>query len=117
MMETYKEFTFEAAHETPPYSTLHGHSFRVELVLQGEADPTLGWSHNLDDVEIVVARLKSEIDHRYLNHVKGLEVPTLENVTRWIWERLDPELDGLARVIVRRGHTGQVEGCSYAGRR
>ena len=117
MMETYKEFTFEAAHETPPFSALHGHSFRVELVLRGEADPRYGWSHNLDDVETVVTKLKSEIDHCYLNRVKGLEVPTLENVTRWIWERLDPELHGLDRVVVRRGYTGQVEGCSYAGRR
>lgn len=116
MFETFKEFTFEAAHETPPYSTLHGHSFRVELVLRGEPHPRFGWSHNLDDVEAIVAGLKSEVDHRYLNDIRGLEVPTLENITRWIWERLDAELKGLDRVIVRRGCIGQTEGCSYAGR-
>lgn len=117
MMETYKEFSFDAAHETPPFSTLHGHSFRVELVLHGERNAHFGWSHNLDEVDETTEKLKAEIDHKYLNQIPGLEVPTLENVTRWIWERLDPQIRGLDRVIVRRGNVGQMEGCSYAGRR
>ncbi|TIM67488.1 MAG: 6-carboxytetrahydropterin synthase, partial [Mesorhizobium sp.] len=27
MVETYKEFTFEAAHQLQPFSGLHGHTF------------------------------------------------------------------------------------------
>jgi 6-pyruvoyltetrahydropterin/6-carboxytetrahydropterin synthase len=116
MLETFKEFTFEAAHATPPHSGLHGHSFRVEVFLRGKPDPIYGWSHNLVDVDQVITVLKEKIDHRYLNDVAGLEVPTIENVARWIWEQLRPDLKGLHRVVVRRGCEGQVEGTSYAGR-
>ena len=36
------------------------------------------------------------VDHRDLNDV--LENPTAENITRWIWEALQPRLRGLAEV-------------------
>jgi len=42
-MEIFKEFTFEAAHRLPNVpeghkcARLHGHSFRVELICEGEA--------------------------------------------------------------------------------
>lgn len=116
MQETFKEFTFEAAHQTPPYSGLHGHSFRVEVVLHGEADPVYGWSHNLYDVEAAIEATRQEVDHKYLNEVEGLSVPTLENVARWLWHRLDDRLDGLDRIVVRRGADGSAEGVRYSGR-
>lgn len=116
MQQTLKEFGFEAAHKTPPYSELHGHSFRVEIVLSGKPDPIFGWSHNLDEVEPVIDGVRRELDHRYLNDIEGLSVPTLENLASWIWHRLDNRLEGLERVIVRRGQPGISEGCSYSGR-
>jgi len=116
MQQTSKEFVFEAAHKTPPYSELHGHSFRVEIILTGEPDPVFGWSHNLDNVEIVVDVVRRELDHRYLNDIEGLSVPTLENLTRWIWHRFHSRLQGLERVTVRRGLPGVSEGCSYSSR-
>ena len=117
MLETYLEFSFEAAHATPPYSTLHGHSFRAKVVLSGEPDPVYGWSHNLYEVEPVIEAVRRELDHKYLNDVPGLAVPTLENVTRWLWHRLEGSLEGLQRVELRRGAEGHSEGCAYRGTR
>ncbi len=111
-METYKQFTFEAAHQTPPYSGLHGHSFLVCVYLKGQRDPVYGWTHNLAEVEAAVEQIKRKIDHKYLNDVEGLEVPTLENVTSWIFERLSAAIPGVDRVVVQRGTEGQAEGCS-----
>lgn len=111
MMETFKQFTFEAAHQTPPYSGLHGHSFTVCIYLTGEPDPVYGWTHNLKDIEAAIDGIRAKVDHKYLNDVEGLEVPTLENVTRWLADRLDRELTGVDRIIVRRGLEGQAEGC------
>jgi 6-pyruvoyltetrahydropterin/6-carboxytetrahydropterin synthase len=113
MLETFLEFTFEAAHMTPPLTRPHGHSFRATVVLKGVPDPVYGWSHDLTEVEPVIEAVRRELDHRYLNDIEGLAVPTLENVARWIWQRLDGTLPGLDRIVVRRGAEGHAEGCTY----
>ena len=111
-METFKQFNFEAAHQTPPFSALHGHSFVVSVYLKGEQDPVYGWSHNMYELEKIIDRIKQKVDHKYLNDVEGLEVPTLENITNWMVNQLDAAVTGLDRVVVRRGFEGQAEGCS-----
>jgi len=114
VLETFVEFTFEAAHQIPPYSGLHGHSFIGTVYLTGKRDPTFGWTHNLYEVEAAIGLVKRRIDGRYLNEIPGLEVPTLENVAMWIWDQLVPTLPGLERVVLRRGINGAAEGCSYS---
>jgi 6-pyruvoyltetrahydropterin/6-carboxytetrahydropterin synthase len=121
MFEIFKEFTFEAAHhlavnvdEGHRYSRLHGHSFQVQVFLKGEPDEKKKWLRDFSEIEQRVAELRAELDHNYLNEIAGLEVPTLENISRWIWNRLDNQLPGLDRIIVRRGSCG--EGCVFHGR-
>ncbi len=116
MLETFIEFTFEAAHKVPPYSGLHGHSFRAIVYMTGERDPHFGWTHNLFDVSKAVKATQQRLDESYLNDIKGLEVPSLEHVAAWIWEDLDKAIPGLDRVVLRRGMDGAGEGCCYSGR-
>ena len=111
MLEVFKEFTFEAAHRIPPYSDLHGHSFAVEVTVRGEPHAPFGWVMSLTHLEPSIDRVQNQLDHKYLNDIPGLEVPSLENVARWIWQRLGPEVPGLYRIAVCRGHPGQREGC------
>jgi 6-pyruvoyltetrahydropterin/6-carboxytetrahydropterin synthase len=112
---TFKEFSFEAAHALPPFSKLHGHTFAVEIAITGKSHPRYGWAADLYEVDGIVKGVRQELDETYLNDVPGLEVPSLENLTRWIWMRLKPEIPGLARVSVRRGASGHGEGCVYHG--
>jgi 6-pyruvoyltetrahydropterin/6-carboxytetrahydropterin synthase len=84
-------------------------------VLTGTPDPYYGWSHDFRDVEPVIEEVRKELDHKYLNDIAGLSMPTLENVTRWIWHRLEGRIEGLDRVVLRRGADGHAEGCSYRG--
>jgi 6-pyruvoyltetrahydropterin/6-carboxytetrahydropterin synthase len=48
-MEIFREFAFEAAHRLPNVpeghkcARLHGHSFRVQVHVEGPVDPHLGW--------------------------------------------------------------------------
>lgn len=121
MFEIFKEFTFEAAHHLAvnvaaghPYAKLHGHSFRVEIFIKGEADPEKNWLLDFGEVDRQLALIREELDHNYLNEIDGLEVPTLENISRWIWRRLHNTLPGLDRVLVRRGTCG--EGCVFSNR-
>jgi 6-pyruvoyltetrahydropterin/6-carboxytetrahydropterin synthase len=115
VMETYKEFTFEAAHRTEPFEGLHGHSFRVRVSMTGPSDPIYGWSHNLYAVEESIAAVRKLVDHRYLNDIEGLSVPTIENVAIWLWGQLTSRLTGIDRVEVSRGSEGHAEGCVYRG--
>lgn len=120
MIEIFKEFTFEAAHQLAanvepghPYANLHGHSFKAEIFVRGEPDPDTGWIVDLAEVEKVLAPIRKQLDHNYLNSIEGLNRPTLENLTRWIWDQVAPELPGLHRVVVRRGTCN--EGCIFQG--
>ena len=71
------------------------------------------------DVEAALAddaylpRLRAILDESNLNDIEGLEMPSLENVARWIFARLEPKIRGLDRVALRRGHLGLGEGCVY----
>jgi 6-pyruvoyltetrahydropterin/6-carboxytetrahydropterin synthase len=56
--------------------------------------------------------LLSQLDHRYLNEIEGLENPTSENIAVWIWERLKPELPQLSKIVVQES---EESGCIYCG--
>jgi 6-pyruvoyltetrahydropterin/6-carboxytetrahydropterin synthase len=116
MIEMFKEFTFEAAHQVPTHSSVHGHSFMVQVCLVGEPDEVFGWPASLTEIEPHIEAVQRDLDHRYLNEIEGLAVPSLENVARWIWQRLDNVLPGLSGITVRRGTPGHGEGCTYRGR-
>ena len=117
-MEIFKEFTFEAAHRlplTPPdhkCHRLHGHSFRVEIHVDGAVDAATGWVMDFGDIKAAFQPLHDQLDHHYLNEIAGLENPTSELLARWIWERLHPTLPELSAVVVRETCTS---GCIYRG--
>lgn len=117
-MEIFKEFRFEAAHRLPNVpeghkcARLHGHSFRVEVHVRGEVDEAVGWVRDFSDLKAAFEPLQEQLDHRYLNEIPGLENPTSEVLARWIWERLEPVLDGLSCIVVRETCTS---GAVYRG--
>ncbi len=100
------EFRFEAAHRLPRVpeghkcARLHGHSYRIELVVEGPVDPATGWMLDFSALEAAWEPLYAQLDHRYLNDVEGLDNPTSEIVARWIWERVRPRIPELRRVVV-----------------
>lgn len=118
-VEIAYEFGFDAAHffrHEPvghPYRQLHGHSFTAELVIAGEPDAATGFVVDFAELERAGAELRAQLDHVLLNDVPGLEVPSLENITGWLWAKLRPKFPGLRRVIVRRPSCRQT--CTYLG--
>jgi 6-pyruvoyltetrahydropterin/6-carboxytetrahydropterin synthase len=112
------EFRFEAAHRLPRVpeghkcARLHGHSFRVELAAAGPVDEATGWFIDFGMLNALWRPLYDALDHRYLNDVPGLENPTSENLARWIWDRMKPDLVQLARVTVYETCEAR---CEYEG--
>ena len=101
-MELRKSFQFEAAHLLPKLPRthkcrrLHGHSFKVEVVVAGECDPKLGWVMDYADITAAFKPIWTQLDHNYLNQIAGLENPTSEIVAVWIWKKLKPRLPQLS---------------------
>ena len=117
-MELRKTFQFEAAHLLPylPKShkcrRLHGHSFRVEVVVAGECDRKLGWLMDYADISEAFAPIWARLDHFYLNEIEGLENPTIENMAAWFWQKLQPLCPGLCQIVVHETPTAR---CVYRG--
>jgi 6-pyruvoyltetrahydropterin/6-carboxytetrahydropterin synthase len=116
-MNIFRVFTIEAAHRLPNVpvghkcARLHGHSFRIELHLDGPLDEQRGWVMDFADVRQAFQPFYDQLDHHYLNEVPGLENPTSEQLARWIWRRTKPVLPLLSKVVV---HETCTSGCSYS---
>lgn len=117
-MQLYKVFHIEAAHRLPNLPEdhkcfrLHGHSFRVEIHIEGEVDAEKGWVMDFADLKKAFKPLYDQLDHHYLNEIDGLENPTSENLAAWIWQRLKPELPLLSKVVIAETCTSA---CVYTG--
>lgn len=72
----------------------HGHNYVVEVTIEGEPDAVTGMIVDLKVVKDILNELVVEpMDHRHLNHeVPPFDsiIPTVENIAREIWRRLDP---------------------------
>ena len=105
-VELKKSFQFEAAHSLPHLpaehkcARLHGHSFRIELTVEGQVDEKLGWLIDYADISEAFRPIWEQLDHRHLNEIEGLENPTSENIARWVWNEIEPTIPLLTSIEV-----------------
>ena len=118
MWELTKSFRFEAAHALPGTTLgesseeIHGHSFRAEVTVRGMPDPTTGMVMDLGVLDRRIGEVRAMLDHKFLNKIEALGQPTLENLSRFIWERVQ-DTGRVARVSVHRDSCN--ESCTYFG--
>lgn len=91
---------------------LHGHSFRIDLTVEGETNPESGWFIDYAEIDDLWQPLFQQLDHNYLNDVPGLENPTSEILAHWLWQKLKPVLPSLTLVTV---HETCDARCEYWG--
>jgi len=94
MTRALKEATPNAAHNLVSYKgkceSLHGHTYKLQVVVCGERDEEGMVIDFLDLKRIVHEQVLSVLDHSYINdHVPQ---PTAENIAEWIWNKLYPHL-------------------------
>lgn len=110
-----KTIDFESAHWLPTFPDghkcrrLHGHSFRVDVVVEGEVDPAKGYLVDFGDIKRVLDPLKERLDHRLLNEIEGLENPTAEMLAKWVYDHVRGELPLVSVVRVRETCTSAAE--------
>jgi 6-pyruvoyltetrahydropterin/6-carboxytetrahydropterin synthase len=101
----WRRYTFESAHQLPKVpeghkcGRMHGHGFEVILHADQDLDNReLGIDY--DHLDALWAPIYAELDHACLNDIPGLNNPTSEVITSWIWHRLKPQLPELSWVTV-----------------
>jgi 6-pyruvoyltetrahydropterin/6-carboxytetrahydropterin synthase len=101
----WRRYVLQSAHQLPNVKPghkcgrMHGHGFEVIL----HADQDLGTSAisvDYNHLDELWSPLHTELDHACLNDVPGLENPTSELISAWIWHRLKSELPELSWVTV-----------------
>lgn len=85
---------FAAAHAIRDYNgpceRLHGHNYRVEVVVAGGETDTRGIVVDFRDLKAMVRAVLSELDHRLLNDLPAFEraSPTSEILACYIYGQL-----------------------------
>ena len=101
----WRRYIFQSAHRLPNVpkghkcGTMHGHGFEVIL----HANLALGTQEigiDYDHLDELWAPIHAELDHACLNDIPGLQNPTSELISSWIWKRLKPMLPELSWVTV-----------------
>ena len=90
---------------------MHGHSYLIEVAIEGDVDPERGWVMDFADIDEHVMPLVRQLDHQVLNEIAGLANPTSELLAVWLWDRLRA-LTGLVEVVVSETPTSR---CIYRG--
>jgi 6-pyruvoyl-tetrahydropterin synthase len=81
--------------------------------VQGEVSETNGWVVDFGDIKATAKSYVDQLDHTYLNDIEGLENPTSENIAIWLWGKLDPQIRGLSKIVVKESPTS---GAVYTGK-
>lgn len=113
-----KSFTFEAAHWLPTFPEghkcrrMHGHSFKVDIIVRGEVPEDQGFLIDYGDIKQAINPIEQQLDHYVLNEIEGLENPTAEQLARWIFDKIQPNLPMLHCVRI---HETCTSTCEYFG--
>ena len=88
--EISQRFFFDAAHslrrtiEVESSARIHGHTYQAEVALSGQPDPDTGMVLDLGLLRAELDRIRAQLDHRLLDDVPGIGMPTLENLCSFI---------------------------------
>jgi 6-pyruvoyltetrahydropterin/6-carboxytetrahydropterin synthase len=75
---------------------MHGHSYRLQVLVSGEPDTSTGMVVDFFDIEEAVRKVIDPIRDTCLND--RLENPTAEAIVAWLWGQIQPHLSQLAEL-------------------
>ncbi len=92
MYRIAKEFHFSASHQLEgllddhPCGRLHGHNYRIELILAAEVLNSTGFIVDYGDLRPFQKLIDDELDHRHLNDVLPFQT-SAENIAKYLYQR------------------------------
>jgi len=112
IFELSQRFYFEAAHtlhrsyETEGSLRIHGHTFEAEVTVSGEPDSTTGMIIDLAQLRGEIERVRSLLDHRFLDEIEEIGPATLENLAIYIYRNIEKNLPRIKSIAVERSKSG-----------
>ncbi|MBA5942452.1 MAG: 6-carboxytetrahydropterin synthase QueD [Methanophagales archaeon] len=86
---------FSAAHSLSRHpgkcKNLHGHTYKVDVVVEGEKREDTGCVADFADIKAVIEDVVTFVDHKYLNEV--IHYPTTENIALFIKAEIEKRLN------------------------
>ncbi|MCV9385181.1 6-carboxytetrahydropterin synthase QueD [Reichenbachiella ulvae] len=113
-MVIFKKFAFDSAHFLPNVpdghkcKNIHGHTYHLTVFLEGDLVEDLEWVMDFKDVKDVIKPIIDRLDHQLINDIPGLENPTAERITVWIWDQIKPQLPLLSKIELNETPTSGV---------
>ena len=112
----WKKYRFEAAHKLPnvpighPCGTMHGHGFEVKISVKDSSENDAALYERID---ASWHPIQQSLHHKCLNLIQGLENPTSEIISQWLWTALTNTISGLDKILVYETKTC---GCEFDGK-
>lgn len=101
MYKIEKTIGFEASHQLPNHDgkcrRLHGHSWKMTVYVVGDSLVEDGAKKAMlvdfgDISRVVKGLVDAYLDHYHLNESTGLDNPTSEALSEWVFNRLEPQI-------------------------
>jgi len=112
--------SFSASHQLKGYKgkceSLHGHNFKVELVLEGEKLDKLGLLLDFKILKKILTDVLEKLDHKHLNQIPAFSKknPSAENIAEFIFKELSRKLPKAVKLCeVCVWESDQAGACYY----
>ena len=101
----WRRYVVQSAHRLPNVPVghkcgrMHGHGFEIIIHANqnlGDRDLSIDYDH----LDALWAPIHMELNYACLNDLPGLQNPTSEVISSWVWNRLKPQLPELSWVTV-----------------
>lgn len=110
--------SFAAAHNLVNFrgkcENLHGHNWKVEVVLRGAHLEDNGILLDFGEVKKATRETLEELDHKYLNELPFFksENPSSENIARFLFDRLSEKLNTDDRRLYKVSAWESADACA-----
>lgn len=115
MFEVAVEQTFAAGHALRNYKgrceNVHGHNFKVRVVIEGEKLDETGLLVDFLDVKAAMQAIIDRLDHVFLNDVEPFDVknPSAENIAEYFFTEMTRSLAASVPVRIREVRVWETE--------
>ena len=82
--EIWKQYSLEAAVSYNQDKEIYGFGYKTKLFIKNSLDEEKGWVMDFGDIKAIFKPIFNKMDHHYINEIKGLDKPSIFDITKWM---------------------------------